>query len=73
MNALRKLPYILTGETGTYPSDLLSGWFEEDVDYDTSILILKFAKRFNRLTNKQRLYFIEYSEEVVSNLNNLIL
>ena len=64
---LQELPYISSDETGTYPSDLLSGWFEEDVDYDTNLLILEFAQRFNRMSDGQRLDFVEDAEKTVEN------
>ena len=62
---LIQIPDISSDETGTYPSDMLSGWFEEDVDLDTNDLILEFVKRFNKMTEKQRSDFIQDAEKTV--------
>ena len=72
--SLKNLQSVSSQETGSYPSDLLSGWYEEDlmgsdetIDNDSlACLVMEFAHRFNKMTKKQKDAFIFDSSEVHS-------
>jgi len=60
LETLERLQNVDSNETGSYPIDLLCGWFEEDLDPLNQNLIREFTIRFNRMNDKQRMKFINF-------------